>query len=128
MTIARPVRLQLSRKKGFDLQALSLGTNGLAAIAVARPTMWGNPWRIGDRDIPDAAEAVRRFRAAVIGFEVGGTSCPPIAHPDSFIGKIIANAGILRGKNLACWCKPGAPCHADVLLELANRPVCEETL
>lgn len=27
----------------------------------------------------------------------------------------------LRGKNLACWCKPDARCHADVLLELANR-------
>lgn len=27
----------------------------------------------------------------------------------------------IRGKNLACWCKPGTPCHADVLLELANR-------
>ena len=26
----------------------------------------------------------------------------------------------LRGKNLACWCKPGSPCHADVLLEIAN--------
>jgi hypothetical protein len=26
----------------------------------------------------------------------------------------------LRGKNLACWCKQGIPCHADVLLELAN--------
>ncbi|HEX5183627.1 MAG TPA: DUF4326 domain-containing protein [Allosphingosinicella sp.] len=28
----------------------------------------------------------------------------------------------LRGKNLACWCRLDAPCHADVLLELANRP------
>lgn len=26
----------------------------------------------------------------------------------------------LRGRDLACWCKPGCPCHADVLLELAN--------
>jgi len=26
----------------------------------------------------------------------------------------------LRGKNLACWCKPGEACHADVLLALAN--------
>lgn len=26
----------------------------------------------------------------------------------------------LKGKNLACWCKEGEPCHADVLLELAN--------
>ena len=32
----------------------------------------------------------------------------------------------LRGKNLACWCKPGTPCHADVLLALANPPTCEE--
>jgi hypothetical protein len=28
----------------------------------------------------------------------------------------------LHGRNLACWCKPGVPCHADVLLELANPP------
>lgn len=27
----------------------------------------------------------------------------------------------LRGKNLACWCALDKPCHADVLLELANR-------
>jgi hypothetical protein len=32
----------------------------------------------------------------------------------------------LRGKNLACWCPTGAPCHADVLLELAN-PDCGDT-
>jgi hypothetical protein len=27
----------------------------------------------------------------------------------------------LRGKNLMCWCPDGWPCHADVLLEIANR-------
>jgi hypothetical protein len=27
----------------------------------------------------------------------------------------------LRGKNLMCWCKIEAPCHADVLLDFANR-------
>jgi hypothetical protein len=26
----------------------------------------------------------------------------------------------LRGKNLACWCPLNKPCHADVLLALAN--------
>ena len=26
----------------------------------------------------------------------------------------------LRGMNLACWCPLDKPCHADVLLELAN--------
>ncbi len=29
----------------------------------------------------------------------------------------------LRGKNLACYCKPASPCHADVLLEIANPAV-----
>jgi len=29
----------------------------------------------------------------------------------------------LRGKSLACWCEPGEPCHADVILERANAPV-----
>ena len=33
----------------------------------------------------------------------------------------------LRGKNLACWCPPTAPCHADVLLEHANAPVADKT-
>jgi hypothetical protein len=27
----------------------------------------------------------------------------------------------LKGRDLACWCKPDEPCHADVLLEIANR-------
>jgi hypothetical protein len=32
----------------------------------------------------------------------------------------------LRGKNLACWCPPDEPCHADVLLELANAPIADK--
>ncbi|TBZ68002.1 DUF4326 domain-containing protein [Rhizobium leguminosarum bv. viciae] len=31
----------------------------------------------------------------------------------------------MRGFNLACWCKPGEPCHADILLEVANAPLQE---
>lgn len=27
----------------------------------------------------------------------------------------------LRGKDLACWCPLDQPCHAEVLLELANQ-------
>eukprot|EP01036_Dinobryon_divergens_P021863 gene21863-biopygen19207 len=27
----------------------------------------------------------------------------------------------LRGKNLACWCRPCTPCHADTLIEIANQ-------
>lgn len=27
----------------------------------------------------------------------------------------------LKGKNLACWCPLNQPCHADILLEIANK-------
>ena len=59
------------------------------AVIVARPSKWGNPFRVGDYGIPDADEAVRRFRAAVMGFTLDGAFCPPRAHPDSYIGRII---------------------------------------
>lgn len=26
----------------------------------------------------------------------------------------------LAGKDLMCWCRPGEPCHADLLLRIAN--------
>jgi hypothetical protein len=29
----------------------------------------------------------------------------------------------LAGKTLVCWCKPEHPCHADVLLAIANGEV-----
>ena len=38
----RPVRLQLSRRKGFNLQTLSRKFNGLDAVKVSRPGRWGN--------------------------------------------------------------------------------------
>ncbi len=34
--------------------------------------------------------------------------------------EIVRRLPELRGKNLACWCSLDKPCHADVLLELAN--------
>lgn len=69
-------------------------------IYVGRPTKWGNPWTAAD--MGSAAEAVRRFRCAVLGFEISGRFCPPDAHPESTIGRIITEAPReLRGKNLA---------------------------
>jgi hypothetical protein len=126
--LTAPVRLQLSRRKGFGLQAHSLATNGLPAVNVARPGAYGNPFVIGERPrgefallcakpVRDADHAVTLFRRAL---------AREVQKP-GWIGDQSLDALVkLRGKNLACWCKPGEPCHADVLLELANRPVCEE--
>ncbi|MCW2763405.1 MAG: hypothetical protein JWR85_3606 [Marmoricola sp.] len=74
-------------------------------VSVARPGKFGNPFIIGDFGIPDAASAVQRFREWWQGRVVG---------PD------LPSIESLRGKNLACWCKIDAPCHASVLLDLAN--------
>ncbi len=113
-----PERIQLKRTKGWRMPENT--------VKVDRSTEWGNFYLVGkpmDRDMirkwgftlrefrnldficPDAATAVRRF-AAVVG--LNGT----------WTVKHIRQE--LRGKNLACWCKPGEPCHADVLLAIAN--------
>jgi hypothetical protein len=37
-------------------------------------------------------------------------------------GLLAAARRQLAGRDLMCWCPPGEPCHADVLLEIANPP------
>lgn len=128
MVEVKPVRLQLSRRKGFNLQRLSRETNGLEAVNVARPSKWGNPydwreWRDGfPRDILDwegaafrdlwcKEQSVDEFR------ELVGPQ------PENVVPLYMSTDDIRRGlagKNLACWCAVGQPCHANVLLEIAN--------
>lgn len=116
----KPQRIQLKRAKGWRLQETSKALNGLDAVRVTRPGKWGNPWTVEELGV---LEAVERFRRAVFGFWSNGSFCAPHAHPESTIGRIIASApDELRGKNLACFCPLDQPCHADVLLELANGP------
>lgn len=105
--VTKPIRLRLSRAKGFNLRAASRAANGLDAVVVARPMRWGNPFRIG-KDGATAAACVDLFRHEM------GVRALSSWHQ--------IQLGALRGKNLACWCAHGTPCHADVLLELANAP------
>jgi hypothetical protein len=46
--------------------------------------------------------------------------CPPYLEQAAARDIIQVHLSDLRRKNLACWCAQGDPCHADVLLELAN--------
>ena len=118
--MTRPVRLQLSRKKGFNLQRLSMETNGLPAVNVARPNKWGNPFAIGEqyRAVDDAGRSQGQYtcRSAAEAKECFGN----FMQQDQSSELRCEATTDLRGRNLACWCAPGAPCHADVLLELAN--------
>lgn len=73
------------------------------AVYVGRPTKWGNPFTIGTHGT--RIDVINKFRTRL---EAMG----PILRVE-FLAP-------LRGKDLGCWCAPEA-CHADVLLEYANR-------
>jgi hypothetical protein len=128
--VSQPIRLQLSRRKGFNLQKLSRDLNGRPTACVARPTRWGNPFTVADaRDtrVTGSPEDLQLFVVECFRQWLAGSDAMWMgAQSDRQRTAIMSNIESLRGKNLACWCKRGAPCHADVLLELANRPACEE--
>ena len=69
------------------------------AIYVGRPTKWGNPFAIGIDGTRE--EVIEKFRNNLTEKQK------------------IAIKRELCGKHLVCWCVP-LPCHANVLLEIAN--------
>lgn len=114
----KPVRLQLSRSKGFNLQETSRATNGLAAIPVARPGKWGNPFTSAEVLAAGQAATVREARAMTIERFRAWIETPS---DDPRRAALLADIGSLKGHNLACWCSLDGPCHAAILLDLANR-------
>ena len=107
---ALPTRIQRKRTKGWKMPANT--------VYVGRPTKWGNPFRLGQPNADDCmvcgdrAEAVVKYRSELVTF-------PSDA---SFVYCTVEEIQAeLRGKNLACYCPLDQPCHADILLELANR-------
>ena len=113
-----PERIQLRRTAGWRMPPTT--------VKVDRTTPYGNPhdWREWMDDakahpfeLPYAEDRKKWCREqAVEAFAA-----------DIRNGSIKLDLEPLRGKNLACWCAPGPrySCHAEILLELANR-VCEE--
>ncbi len=88
-----PVRVRLSRKKGWRKPPNT--------VVVCRPSKWGNPYPISTECSREQAVALFEKNVMCKGLE----------------GLIRAE---LRGRNLACWCALDVPCHADVLLRIAN--------
>jgi hypothetical protein len=104
-------------------------------VKVSRPGKFGNPfpvkkatsttmgvtsdvWIVGTWEGP--ALWIKHSEAEAIELAVKAYRAW-ITHPAQ--SALLAGAQLeLRGQDLACWCKPGQPCHADVLLELANAP------
>lgn len=116
MTTPRPIRIQRKRTKGWRMPANT--------VYVGRPSKWGNPFHT-HHDVPGgypmAPEiAVASYRRMLI--HEGGVMANGDAHSRR-LGPIITTEDVkvaLKGKNLACWCSLDQPCHADVLLQVAN--------
>jgi hypothetical protein len=96
----KPIRIQRKRTKGWKMPENT--------IYVGRPTKWGNPYQVTCQSTPEfRLEQIRKYEQII------NTSLWMEPNPKSIRKE-------LRGKNLACWCKIGDPCHADVLLKIAN--------
>ncbi|GAO78632.1 hypothetical protein SC1_01941 [Sphingopyxis sp. C-1] len=93
-------------------------------VKVARPTIFGNPWTVaGAIEVgygPERAQAycVELYREWLTT-SVGLTHM--LKDSDYLRRLVVEGLPGLRGKNLACFCSLDEPCHADVLLELANK-------
>jgi hypothetical protein len=139
-----PVRVQLSRKAAWRMPDNT--------VKVSRPGPWGNPFNLRAPEhcwtaiaFGHKADPAGRHAASVTMFKLwisGGKAAtvdgcglygskgkktvafavsPAIIAADPPSLERIRSE--LAGKNLACWCRPDQPCHADVLLELANAEV-----
>lgn len=106
-----PKRIQQKRTKGWRKPE--------GAVSVARPSKWGNPYTIdwardywggyAVTEVDLRAKVVDCFRTDLIF--VSGFEYPNV--------ETIREE--LSGKDLMCFCPLDQPCHADVLLELANQ-------
>ncbi|MCX7363574.1 MAG: DUF4326 domain-containing protein [Alphaproteobacteria bacterium] len=95
-----PRRVQLSRRKGWRIPENT--------VKVDRTTAFGNPYQGSDVESGNRAYLADLFRK-YLAREGHGAELAERARRE------------LRGKNLACWCPLDGPCHADALLEVANR-------
>src|SRR4051794_25301842 len=94
-------------------------------LKVDRSTLFGNPFGVPKygRD-----ESLRLHRAwlngAMTDEEIAGRYPAVIArHLIDRRIHVLRSLVELRWMNLACWCQPAEACHADLLLEFANRPL-----
>jgi hypothetical protein len=108
-----PRRVQLSRLAGWRMPP--------NAISVARPGPWGNPFKIGElvASTPGFVTKVVRVTDAEVAVRLYREMLQMVMARDS--ATLTAKLSLLRGNNLGCWCPLDRCCHADVLLELANK-------
>jgi hypothetical protein len=110
----KPQRIQLRRSKGWRLPE--------GAVKVDRTTIWGNPFIVGAQG--SAILCVYNYALMLSGYlcvSVSSECRDRQAKALAWLKTQAPDYSDLKGRDLACWCKPGDPCHGDLLLFLANR-------
>lgn len=137
-----PERITIRRVKGWRMPPNTR--------VVTRATVFGNPFVVGNPggwNVPDGASP-RWLVEYRLDYVIGPYDAPELfrswlthgelhqrlpyvlntkgrvalrLNMDDRRAVILARLPELHGMHLACFCKPGHPCHADVLLEVANR-------
>lgn len=123
-----PIRVQRQRTKGWKMPENT--------VYVGRPTKWGNPFKLlnnGEIHVLDKFAikgfpkwayhthgendtAVWLYQLLIEGshFELSSIANEWVEHFSEL------DFSELKGKNLACFCPLDSPCHADILLKIAN--------
>ena len=95
MSQNRPKRLRRDKLYGWRCPE--------GAKYVGRPSRWGNPFKVG--------EHAKTHEAMVAMFRDHLEANPEL---------LAAGKRELKGFDLACWCRPDQPCHADIWLDVVN--------
>jgi hypothetical protein len=107
-----PTRVRLQRAKGWRKPPNT--------VVVSRPSRFGNPFSMADATTADPSRSPAEARRVSVAEFRDMVASPKererYGYPSD--DEIRRELG---GKNLACWCPADGPCHADVLLEIANR-------
>ena len=117
--MSTPYRIQRQRTKGCRMPENT--------AYVGRGTKWGNPWKVTPHEDgratvtdPISCTAFESVPAAT-AHATGSFRWQLLNHPNVLGFTETEARAELAGKNLACSCPLDQPCHADVLLEIANR-------
>lgn len=129
-----PVRIERQRTRGWRLPA--------GAIYVGRPTRWGNPYVVGASisvsgdKLGEGAGFYNPHDVRIYDVNLPGpglSAAQAVALYDADLKSALSDheraahrelrkaLRALAGHDLACWCPLDQPCHADVLLWVANR-------
>lgn len=133
MSGERPRRIQRRRTNGWRMPE--------GAVYVGRPSRWGNPYRVGMlvADPVNQWNPIASLHSPTVldrgeHYRIGYDGTRYIQRVYVILDRSTAvdlfrrlyefekfNVSELRGRDLVCWCPLDQPCHADVLLKLANR-------